>query len=77
MTVILYWVTSCVLRKKYQNSLRNMITLPAFPRFCFYRSEVFSRVNTVTNLGKWLQNQKESNLGLSTVERLIMHGLAQ
>ena len=68
-----------------------MITLPAFqdikpvfsrdmlPWFCFYCSEVFSHVNTltVTNLGKWLQNQKEANLGLSTVERLIRHGLAQ
>ena len=68
-----------------------MITLPAFQDkepvfsrdmllklwFCFYWSEVFSRVITVANLGKWLQNQKEANLGLSTVERLIRHGLAQ
>ena len=48
MTVVLNWVTSCALRKKYQNSVRNMITLPAFqdielvfsrdmlPWFCFY-----------------------------------------
>ena len=65
-----------------------MITLPGFqdiepvfsremlPWFCF-TEVVFSRVNTVTNLGKWLQNQKEANLGLSTVERLIRHGLSQ
>ena len=34
---------------------REMFTLVLF---LLYWSEVFSRVNTVTNLGKWRQNQK-------------------
>ena len=47
-------------------------TEPVFSRemfalvlFFLYWSEVFSRVNTVTNLGKWRQSQKYANLGLS------------
>ena len=56
--------------EKRNIKIPSVIGLPAFQNiepvvsremlawFSFYWSQVFSRVNTVTNLGKWLQSQK-------------------